>query len=309
MDMNERKLFINIFSLIFLMLLSFYSNSCSTTKNIANVDASQENQILKEEVVETLDEEIPEEEVIEEDEQENEESEEKETWEEWVARREKEFLEITENMSAPQKRFYAYKQFYYVYNEVGRDLDYKITIDDDKKEIIIQFKESDSKEDWFNNYLFFPWPLKLDDKVIWTSYGYARIYKSAQNIPFDEFYKEVEEHPDYKVIIWGWSIGSAMAKILARHFIIRTKGQRQIDELTTYGDVKCWYNPFFSLKKHCKKIHEYVTANDLVTWCIPVCRRDVKCVVGPKYSFKESLSSEYYHLHYENYDYSKWENE
>ena len=103
--MNERKLFINIFSLIFLMLLSFYFNSCSTTKNIANEDASQENQILEEEVVETLDEEIPEEEVIEEDEQENEESEEKETWEEWVARREKEFLEITENMSAPQKRY------------------------------------------------------------------------------------------------------------------------------------------------------------------------------------------------------------
>ena len=223
-------------------------------------------------------------------------------------RKANELIERTKNMSAEQRKFYYIKKTY-DYEVVGRDLDYKIMVNHDYKELIIQFEESDSREDWWNNFLFYPWPLKLDDKVIWTSYGYARIYKSAQNIPFDEFYKEVEEHPDYKVIIWGWSIGSAMAKILARHFIVRTKGQRQIDELTTYGDVKCWYNPFFSLKKHCKKIHEYVTANDLVTWCIPVCRRDVKCVVGPKYSFKESLSSEYYHLHYENYDYSKWENE
>lgn len=286
--------------LSFLLMFAFIGfNSCSSTKAVKD---NSENQLNEAPVVE---------EVAEEVETSDSESnfEEPETAEEKWARRNAEFEKITENMSLTQKRFYAYKHYGDTYEEIGRDLDYKIIVDDESKEVIIQFKESDSDEDWDNNYLFFPWPLKLDNKIIWTSFGYARIYKSAQNVPFDRFYREVENHPDYKVVIWGWSIGSALAKIFARHFIIHTGGKRKIDELTTYGDVKCWYNLFYSLKKDCVKIREYVTANDLVTWCIPICRRDVKCKVGPKYKFKESFNSEYYHLHYEEYDYSAWEDE
>ena len=187
-----------------------------------------------------------------------------------------------------QEKFYNIR-YTYDYTEIGEDLDYKIMVNDETKEVIIQFEESDSDEDWKNNYLFFPWPLKLDNKIVWTTYGYAKVYKSAQDIPFNEFYKQIEAHPDYKVVIWGWSIGSAMAKITARHFEIRTKGQKKIDELTTWGDVKCWYNYFYSVKKRCVKIREYVTPNDLITWCIPICRRDVKNKVGDKYSIKKSF--------------------
>ena len=217
-----------------------------------------------------------------------------------------EYDKRTEGMSDEQKKFYAIKRTRY-YDVIGVDLDYKVVVNDKEKEIIIQYEESDSDEDWHNNYLFWPWPLKLDKKVVWTSYGYAKIYKSAKNQPMDEFYSAVQAHPDYKVRIWGWSLGSAMAKITARHFIIRTKGKQDIDELTTFGDVKCWYNPFYSSKKHCVVIHEYVTPNDLISWCIPICRRDVKCKVGEKFSFKKSKYSEDYHTSYEKYDYSKWE--
>lgn len=209
-------------------------------------------------------------------------------------------------MTRDQKLFYSIK-YTYDYSEIGCDLDYKITKDDEAKEIIILFEETDSEEDWRNNFLICPWPLKLDDKVIWTTYGYAKIYKSAEDIPFNEFYRLIEENPDYKIIIRGWSLGSAIAKIIARHLIIRTNGQVMIDEFTTYGDIKCWLNPFYSIEKHCVRIREYVNSNDMTTKCIPFYRRDVKCRVGDKFNLKKALDSEYYHTHYEDCDYSKWE--
>lgn len=218
----------------------------------------------------------------------------------------KDIAETTANMSEEQTKFYTIKNSF-EYEVIGEDLDYMIIVNDEKKQVILQYEESDSEEDWKNNYLFWAWPLKLDNKIVWTTYGYAKIYKSSKNIPMDEFCKAIDEHTEYKIVIQGWSLGSAMAKISARHFSIRTKGKKKIDVLTTFGDVKCWYNPFYSVKKHCVKIREYVTPNDLISWCVPVCRRDVKCIVGPKFSFKESKNSEDYHMGYENYDYSKWE--
>lgn len=294
------KIYIKKNKLILLISSLLLFISCSTTNKLQDSEKIQAPDQLIEENENPLEEEIEE---VQEDEDTEEikltpEEEEKIRWEG--------ILKEAESMSPEQKKFYLLKKTR-DYEVIGRDLDYKIMVNDQDKEVIIQFEESDSDEDWTNNILFFPWPVKLDKKIVWTTLGYARVYKSAKNIPFNEFYKAIEEHPDYKVIIWGWSIGSAMAKLTARHLLIRSKGQIQIDEFTTWGDVKCWYNPFFSLKKHCNKIREYVTPNDLVTWCIPICRRDVKNIVGEKYSFKKSFNSEYYHLNYQDFDYSKWE--
>ena len=91
-----------------------------------------------------------------------------------------------------------------------------------------------------------------------------------------------------------------MAKITARRAGI------EIDELTTYGDVKCWLNPFYKAK-NVLRLREYVTPNDAVTWCVPFFHRDKKCTVGPRFSIKEVLHSDHYHQNYEEYDYSKWE--
>ena len=289
----------NILRISIISLLLTGIISCSSTPKLQDSDKLQEQadtiEAPSEENLEALElADVPEEEKL--------------TPEEEEAIRWAGILEEAESMSPEQRKFYLLKKTR-DYEVVGRDLDYKIMVNDEAKEVIIQFEESDSDEDWLNNCLFFPWPLKLDKKIVWTTLGYARIYKSAKNIPFEEFYNQIKEHPDYKVIIWGWSIGSAMAKITARHLEIRTGGKKQIDELTTWGDVKCWYNPFYSIKKRCVLIREYVTPNDVVTWCIPICRRDVKNKVGDKYSFKKTFNSEYYHLNYQEYDYSEWEKE
>lgn len=209
-------------------------------------------------------------------------------------------------MTQEQQKFYDIKT-YSDYDVVGFDVDYKVFVNHGDKEVVIQFEESDSKLDWINNILFFPFPLLLDKKLVWTTLGYSIAYASTNNKPMNEFCSMVITYFNYKVVIRGWSFGSAMAKIFARHFVIRTG--RRIDELTTFGDVKCWLNPFYSVSKYCSKIRNYVCRNDLVTMCVPFFWRDKTCCVGDKFSFKKILNSGYYHQNYEKYDYSKYEKE
>jgi len=213
-------------------------------------------------------------------------------------------------MTPEQKKFYDLKTTT-DYKTVGEDIDYKVFVDHDKKEVVLQFEESDSREDWKHNFQFLPWPLRLEDKIIWTSRGYACAYKSAKNAPVEELVDVFLfcAQPGYKVCIRGWSFGSAMAKITARHFSIMRgyKYMYPIDELTTYGDVKCWVNPFYSNKKHVRVLHEYACIDDGVTWCLPLYWRDKTSRVGPRFSLLKLFKSEYYHTHYEEYDYSQYE--
>ena len=208
-------------------------------------------------------------------------------------------------MTKEQQKFYDIKHTT-DYIEIGDDLDYKVYADHENKEVVLLFEETDSDRDWQNNFSFLPWPLKLDNKTIWTTHGYSRIYSSGCNKPIDDFTCTVLQYPNYKKVIRGFSLGSAIAKIAARHFIIRFPDAR-IDELTTYGDVKCWFNLFYSLKDKVERLREYVTANDAVTWFHLFYRRDTKNKVGPKFRIKEVFKSEWYHTHYEEYDYTKWE--
>lgn len=211
-------------------------------------------------------------------------------------------------MTEEQQKFYDIKTFT-DYDVAGDDVDYKVIVDHKKKEVILQFEESDSRRDWINNLLFLPWPLKLCGKYVWTTHGYARAYKSAKDAPLAEFVTKAYNYQGYKRIIRGWSFGSAMAKIAARHYQIYTgcKYIYILDELTTYGDVKCWLNPFTKYADRIKKVREYVTPNDAVTWCVPFFHRDQKNTVGPRFSISGLFHSEQYHQHYEEYDYTIWE--
>ena len=208
-------------------------------------------------------------------------------------------------MTAEQNKFYDIKNTT-DYEVIGDDIDYKVIVDDDKGEVILQFEESDSHRDWINNLLFIPWPLRLEYaykkyKTVWTTLGYARAYKSTKNKPLLEFCEAIAHNPEYWSAIRGWSFGSAMAKLAARH--LEALGCFY-NELTTFGDVKCWLNPFY---KAMGNAHEYVTPNDFVTWQVPFYHRDATCRVGPGFSLREIFKSEYYHTHYEEYDYTVWE--
>lgn len=214
-------------------------------------------------------------------------------------------------MTREQQKYYDIKHTT-DYKTVGLDVNYKVFVDDEHKEVVLQFQETSSREDWINNFSILPWPLRLSNKIVWTTHGYARAYKSAWSEPLAEFIAESLNHPEYKKAIRGWSLGSAMAKIAARHFVISKANKTDgviLDELTTYGDVKCWVNPFTQFYKRIGVCHEYTTSNDFVTWLVPLYSRDRKCKVGPRFSFEEILHTDQYHTRYEEYDYSKWEEE
>ena len=134
-------------------------------------------------------------------------------------------------MTTEQEKFFEIKT-YHSYKKIGDDLDYAVIVSDNS--VILQFQESISKTDWKNNFSFLPCRLKICDKHIWTTKGYARAYS---DIPIDEFKRACEEFPEYTRIIRGWSFGSAMAKIASVHF---TQDGKKLDELTTFGDVKCF---------------------------------------------------------------------
>lgn len=211
-------------------------------------------------------------------------------------------------MTPEQKKFYDIKHTR-DYKTVGDDIDYKVYVDHEAQEVVLLFQESDSRADWKNNLLAFPWPLRLEltygkHKTVWTTYGYAHAYDSANSVPIMDFMQTAAKHPGYKMNIRGWSFGSAMAKIATRH--LEAFGF-EIDELTTYGDVKCWVNPFYKAKA--KTAREYVTDNDFITWLVPFFWRDHKSKVGPRFKLREVFQTEYYHTHYEEYDYSKYESE
>ena len=193
------------------------------------------------------------------------------------------------------------------YDIAGHDVDYKVYVDEQKKQCVLQFKGSDSNLDWLFNLLIIPVPLILDchykKKIVWTTLGYAIAYKSAKNIPVNQFI-EMFKKTGYTRCIRGFSFGSAMAKIAAHH--LESMGYL-VDELTTFGDVKCWLNPWH--KQDATYVHEYVTPNDGVTLFVLLFSRDKKCKVGPKFSLKEFFNSSWYHASYDTYDYSNYENE
>lgn len=194
------------------------------------------------------------------------------------------------------------------YKVVGEDIDYKVFADHETREVILQFEESDSRKDWIHNISILPVPLKLEKGMyVWTTRGYACAYKSAENKPIDEFVSLCLHYKTYRWVIRGWSFGSAMTKIATRHFYKRTG--KAVDECITYGDVKCWINPFIHLlaKKYSRKTLNFTTSNDFVTWCVPFYWRTAKAKVGRRFNIKEIFNTEYYHTHYEEYDYSKYE--
>ena len=218
-------------------------------------------------------------------------------------------------MTKEQQRFYDIKH-YNNYKEVGGNIDYAVIVDNTNKKVILQYEESENldpkkpffHQDWVQNFLFIPWPLKLDNKIVWTTLGYAIAYKSTNNICINEWLTQCSRYFDYDKVIQGYSFGSAMAKITSRHYTIRTN--EKIKDLHTWGDVKCFLNPFLKGEDFAEECALYCCPNDGVTKCVPFFHRfkNGKRSVGPKFNlFKMLFHTPEYHADYEEYDYSEYE--
>lgn len=218
-------------------------------------------------------------------------------------------------MTKEQQRFYDLKH-YTNYKEVGGNIDYAVIVDDENKKVILQYEESENydpkkkffHQDWVQNFLFIPWPLKLDDTIIWTTLGYSLAYSSTKNICFNEWLIECDKHPGYAKVIQGYSFGSAMSKITSRHYKIRFGSK--VKDLHTWGDVKCFFNPFLKAEDFAEECALYCCPNDGVTKCVPFFHRfkGGKKSVGQKFNLLKMLfHTPEYHADYDKYDYSKYE--
>ena len=218
-------------------------------------------------------------------------------------------------MTKEQQRFYDLKH-YSAYTEIGGNIDYAIIIDDQSQSVILQYEESESlnfnkpffHQDWVQNFLFIPWPLKLSGKTIWTTLGYAIAYKSTNDECINKWLVECAARPHYKRVVQGYSFGSAMAKITARHYKVMTG--KKVSDLHTWGDVKCFLNPFLKASDYAEEFALYCCPNDGVTKCVPFFHRfrGGKRSVGPKFNlFQMLFHTPAYHAEYDKYDYSEWE--
>lgn len=186
------------------------------------------------------------------------------------------------------------------YKETGLDFDYSIEIDDSDKLINIYFKESDSSLDWRININFLPTWIKFNKKVYIVHRGYAYAFMSAQISLTTDILRVFENHKDYKINIYGWSYGSAVAGLCLAY--LNSYGIK-VNEMVTFGSVKMWY---FPIKKNtfinmALSTREYTTPNDFVTWQAPFCHRINKVECGPAFSLFKIFRTPYYHCNYDKF--------
>ena len=114
------------------------------------------------------------------------------------------------------------------YKKVGSDIDYTIAIGlEDDKTIYLLFEESSSWTDWRHNFAFTArWYKMYSNPKMKCHHGFADAYRSANDIIMQELLEEVAKHPDYKVVIAGWSFGGAMTLLAAEDFNYRTRSDK-----------------------------------------------------------------------------------
>ena len=112
-----------------------------------------------------------------------------------------------------------------IFKKVGSDIDYTIAVGlDNDKTIYLLFEESTTKIDWKHNFAYTArWYKVYSNPKMKCHHGFADAYRSANDIIMAELLEEVKKHPDYKVVIAGWSFGGAMTLLAAEDFNYRTR--------------------------------------------------------------------------------------
>ncbi|MCQ2577544.1 MAG: lipase family protein [Treponema sp.] len=152
------------------------------------------------------------------------------------------------------------------YNTSGKEVDWKIIVDEVDKVIRLIFQETTSKTDWITNFNF---PVKIyknQQHFFLVHRGYGKAWKSCNDEIVSAFLKAVEKFPDYKTQITGWSYGGGIAPFAAEDINFRTG--KKIDEVMTFGAPRPLFG--FFTKKHfkesAKKFIQYTFFYDFVTW-------------------------------------------
>lgn len=151
------------------------------------------------------------------------------------------------------------------YTKSGKDVDWKIVVNDGTREVILVFEGSTTWRDWLANFDFPVRPYKKQQNTLWAHRGWAGRWKGCN----DEVCAAVwrYEHDimdrDYSLTIVGHSYGGAVAQLAAEDIFFR-HGIRA--RLVTFGSPR----PLFGRKtaRHVESClvsaRQWLHANDMV---------------------------------------------
>ena len=149
------------------------------------------------------------------------------------------------------------------YIKSGDEVDWKVEADNKERIVYLLFQETRSKRDWQVNFNFPAKIYKKQTSCITVAQGWGNAYKSCNDEIMKSLIDMANIHPDYKVLICGWSYGGAMAIIASEDFFYRTK--RKADVIT-FGAPKALFGikTYKYLKSCTNEVKQYAHINDVV---------------------------------------------
>lgn len=152
----------------------------------------------------------------------------------------------------------------------GDDVQFAVKPVEEEKVIYLLFQESTSKRDWQVNLDFPVKVYKQQQKFFLVHRGWAKAWKSINDMVFTELLKVIQGKEDWKIIVAGWSYGGAMSLLAAEDYFFRFN--KPVTEVITFGGPKPLFG-FYTrhyFKKAAEKFYQYEFSYDFVTWCVPL---------------------------------------
>lgn len=142
---------------------------------------------------------------------------------------------------------------------VGDDTQYRII--ETRKEFIIGFYGSNSKNDWINNFNFFKRPYKDMPIPFHVHRGFLRAWKLI-----DDHFIELVKNVNKPITIVGHSYGGAIATLCMEDLWFNYPKKRDTLKLVTFGSPRVigWYN-YHKIKERWNNSSLYENRLDLVT--------------------------------------------
>lgn len=156
------------------------------------------------------------------------------------------------------------------------DIQYTVFVDEKKKRIWLAFQATNGIVDWRDNFDFFfqkePVQLYKDQvSVIRVHRGFKKAYKSAKDQIMFDLTELIIKHPDFEVIITGWSHGGGLSYVAAEDINFRTRPDQKDPNtglkpiVITYGSPKVFADDVsVQYYRQCvKETIEFADRNDI----------------------------------------------
>lgn len=206
------------------------------------------------------------------------------------------------------------------WNTSEKKCEWLIDVDHNNKKIILTFEESRQKLDWVFNFIFWPTMYRATNvyknqvSPIKAHTGFVREFKSVNDEIATEILNILNEHPDYEIIIAGWSLGGAVAQLAAEDINFRTR--KDVSDpntgikpkVVTFGSPKVFVgeDSVRYVRDCCSSIYQCAQINDIVTYCVPlpdyyhlsILIHGEKGRIGEKFKIKKLFDPYTYHCAY-----------